>query len=817
MHRVFIRTQPSVLELMKRSAKSENPHQVYKNLVTENAPSPGPTQTHEPQPVPKPVPKPAPEPEPDHEPDHETTSEPAPEPSPEPTPAVSPEPVDCRKAPSVHEAISQPRNVRQVRYFKDKEKQKLLISRDPIMNLNAMAFEDGFIQHITLFPDLIVVCGDDKLIAEFETVVSNSTENILLSYDTTFNLGEFYVSPILFKHVAFKEQPVVPLLFLVHERKFTYHHQVVFKILKEKMSTPSLLKRVTIVTDMEQGIINAIEEETPMKKVGCWRHLVKDIERWITTHGGKSADRLVYVEHVLALLRCRSEEEFKELKDSYVELWSDVFTEYFDKHISPKLKYFARYVIDDFVTFDQKYGVTSNMSEGFNWLLKDLNNWKELPVDSMVLSFRFLQNYYRKEISRGKVGIGQYSLKKSFEKMAIDVVAMETIKVIPIKEIVSSIKNKERSYIAQEVKSMYSQHSTIARATEIVENDQISFSAKLGIFSVGSGKNVYSVKLNPEVCTCPGQKKCVHILAVRMALKIPTDDSYAKVVNLTILRKNARQKKKPGRKRPRVGDIEIVPPETNTGTEKVEKADIEVSTDQPDEDAISTDKDYEETASTGEPVLDISDTELRQEIEDSLHDSMWLVNKDGISLNLTTEDKDRLNGSLDKGWLNDKLIDACHAVLHQARPDLGGLQSCLLAVKPAFRPESNPFLQIINTDPEVGTHWILLSTLDCPKGVINVYDSANCNSLSPSVQKSIAKLMQFKGDIITIRFMKCPQQTNGNDCGVYAIANAVQLSFGVDPANISTYSLPQCMRQHIHSCLEAGNFSKFSHGKSRRY
>ena len=216
-------------------------------------------------------------------------------------------------------------------------------------------------------------------------------------------------------------------------------------------------------------------------------------------------------------------------------------------------------------------------------------------------------------------------------------------------------------------------------------------------------------------------------------------------------------------------------------------------------------------------MIDISDTELRQEVEDSLHDSMWLVNKDGISLNLTTEDKDRLSGSLDKGWLNDKLIDACHAVLHQARPDLGGLQSCLLAVKPAFRPEANPFLQIINTDPKVRTHWILLSSLDCPKGVINVYDSANCNSLSPSVQKSIAKLMQFKGDSITVRFMKCPQQTNGNDCGVYAIANAVQLALGVDPSTITTYSLPQCMRQHIQSCLEAGHFTKFSHGKSRRH
>ena len=38
---------------------------------------------------------------------------------------------------------------------------------------------------------------------------------------------------------------------------------------------------------------------------------------------------------------------------------------------------------DDFI------GITANQSEGFNWLIKDLNNWKEEPIDCILLSFPF--------------------------------------------------------------------------------------------------------------------------------------------------------------------------------------------------------------------------------------------------------------------------------------------------------------------------------------------------------------------------------------------------------------------------------------------
>ena len=54
----------------------------------------------------------------------------------------------------------------------------------------------------------------------------------LLSYDTTFLMRDFYVSALLFKHSILEESPVVPALFLVHERKFQSHHQHLFEVLR---------------------------------------------------------------------------------------------------------------------------------------------------------------------------------------------------------------------------------------------------------------------------------------------------------------------------------------------------------------------------------------------------------------------------------------------------------------------------------------------------------------------------------------------------------------------------------------------------------
>ena len=44
-------------------------------------------------------------------------------------------------------------------------------------------------------------------------------------------------------------------------------------------------------------------------------------------------------------------------------------------------------------------GITTNMSERVNSLVKDLDGWTERPVDEIVLCFRLLCNFCEQEIN----------------------------------------------------------------------------------------------------------------------------------------------------------------------------------------------------------------------------------------------------------------------------------------------------------------------------------------------------------------------------------------------------------------------------------
>ena len=95
------------------------------------------------------------------------------------------------------------------------------ISHDALNNIHEIAYDlPDFVWTIQTYPDLIVVCGMKDIMDQMDRILQiESQSKQLFSYDTTFNLGDFFVSPLLFRHTIFKESPVIPGLFLIHERK----------------------------------------------------------------------------------------------------------------------------------------------------------------------------------------------------------------------------------------------------------------------------------------------------------------------------------------------------------------------------------------------------------------------------------------------------------------------------------------------------------------------------------------------------------------------------------------------------------------------
>ena len=91
--------------------------------------------------------------------------------------------------------------------------------------------------------------------------------------------------------------------------------------------------------------------------------------------------------------------------------------------------------------------------------------------------------------------------------------------------------------------------------------------------------------------------------------------------------------------------------------------------------------------------------------------------------------------------------------------------------------ETGEFVQVLNV---AASHWILISTINCPPGVVNVYDSGGRYTTSRN-KKEIAALLQTGKDTITLHYMNVQHQVGVSDCGLFALAFATSLCHAIDP------------------------------------
>ena len=129
-----------------------------------------------------------------------------------------------------------------------------------------MAFDlDGYVSKIVTYPDLLVICGLKSMLNELNWIIYAGTQSpILLSYEITFKLGDFYVLTLLFHHVLFEQNPTIPAAFVVQKRKFQSVHKEFMKFVSQQLPALSKVKvSVPIVVDDEAGLCHAIDNCLP--------------------------------------------------------------------------------------------------------------------------------------------------------------------------------------------------------------------------------------------------------------------------------------------------------------------------------------------------------------------------------------------------------------------------------------------------------------------------------------------------------------------------------------------------------------------------
>ena len=87
------------------------------------------------------------------------------------------------------------------------QRQFTRLPQDVLLNLHELTYNLGdFVHKIITYPDLVVVCGLKTIFFELDNIImAKSKHPVLLSYNTTYKLGDFYVSMLFFKHVLLAE------------------------------------------------------------------------------------------------------------------------------------------------------------------------------------------------------------------------------------------------------------------------------------------------------------------------------------------------------------------------------------------------------------------------------------------------------------------------------------------------------------------------------------------------------------------------------------------------------------------------------------
>ncbi|XP_065648764.1 uncharacterized protein LOC136078033 isoform X2 [Hydra vulgaris] len=158
------------------------------------------------------------------------------------------------------------------------------------------------------------------------------------------------------------------------------------------------------------------------------------------------------------------------------------------------------------------------------------------------------------------------------------------------------------------------------------------------------------------------------------------------------------------------------------------------------------------------------------------------------------------------GWLSDNVINMFQNMMKIQFKDINGLQDTILGQTLAFNTYNNiPFVQVLH---DGHSHWVAISTYRCKPGEVFLMDSLFHGKVAHHTKRQICAILKCMHNKLTIRVLPVQQQSNGADCGVFAISFIYHIiSTKTNPDNI-TFSIPE-MRAHMLQCIQVNKVSSF--------
>lgn len=150
----------------------------------------------------------------------------------------------------------------------------------------------------------------------------------------------------------------------------------------------------------------------------------------------------------------------------------------------------------------------------------------------------------------------------------------------------------------------------------------------------------------------------------------------------------------------------------------------------------------------------------------------------------------------------------------QGLNDVDYVSACTENLTICHIPEKKKYVQVLHTGNQ---HWICVCNINpsssqgiLPPNSVNIYDSLHSSDSLPvpsKVKKQLHYMLKLKRKQLKVNYVKVQQQKNSNDCGLFAIANAVSAAYNVNPQSVVYES--ERMRTHLVQCLQAKHMDMF--------
>ena len=222
-------------------------------------------------------------------------------------------------------AINTVRDEEQVTNALKIQRRQKRMTHDGLFNLVGLELDLGcFISFFQVLPQVVVMGYHADLKEILEKLIDrDDLPYQLLTYDTTFKLGDFYLSTLIFKQTEFKEGPIMPVAYIIHEVKTQSVHELFFKFISQIL--PGLNDdncRSLFVIDEEKAIYNALHKYFPNIPIfRCWNHVQKNFMKQLT---GPQSMKEQLRKTIKKMFKSNSEEEFKDKLIQEEEQWPQV-------------------------------------------------------------------------------------------------------------------------------------------------------------------------------------------------------------------------------------------------------------------------------------------------------------------------------------------------------------------------------------------------------------------------------------------------------------------------------------------------------------